>query len=167
MNHVVDFNDNVRSLPYFKSLGISSTDMIEINNKYLRLCQDSEKREIYAGQQHYYQACLKSLKEMFTTYYIDYLTQNDSLNPDQFGFIQFHSTDLALLQLFDRVSNALADHKNVKGIFIDLSKAFDTLDHRTLLYKLKHYGVRGKALEWFENYLTSRRQKYFIRFSYL
>ena len=87
-----------------------------------------------------------------------FLTQNDSLNPDQFGFRKFHSTDLALLQLFDRVSNALADHKHVIGIFMDLSKAFDTLDHTILLYKLKHYGVRGKALDWFENYLSSRKQ---------
>ena len=87
-----------------------------------------------------------------------FLCQNDFFNPDQFGFRTNHSTDHALMQLFDRVSSALADRKHVIGIFMDLSKAFDTLDHKILLYKLRHYGVRGTALTWFENYLLCRKQ---------
>ena len=67
-------------------------------------------------------------------------------------------TDLALLKLYDCVSSALAGREHVVGVFMDLSKAFDTLDHTILLSKLDHYGVRGIALQWFSSYLTMRRQ---------
>ena len=86
------------------------------------------------------------------------MDQHKSLNPEQYGFRRSYSTDLALLQFYDRVSSALAAREHVVGVFMDLSKAFDTLDHTILLSKLDHYGVRGIALQWFSSYLTMRRQ---------
>ena len=87
-----------------------------------------------------------------------FLTENDLLNQDQYGFRKYHSTDLALAQLYDKVSNALASRKHVIGVFMDLSKAFDTLDHKVLSSKLHYYGVRGVALDWFNDYLSGRKQ---------
>ena len=63
----------------------------------------------------------------------DFLTKNELLYENQYGFGKFHSTELALLHLFERVSNALADHKHVIGVFMDLSKAFDTLEYTILI----------------------------------
>ena len=88
----------------------------------------------------------------------NFLDKNMCLNPEQYGFRQSHSTDLALLKFYDRVSTALARREHVVGVFMDLSKAFDTLDHSIILFKLQHYGVRGIAYQWFSSYLTMRRQ---------
>ena len=87
-----------------------------------------------------------------------FLTENGLLNQDQYGFRKYHSTDLALAQLYDKVSNALASREHVIGVFMDLSKAFDTLDHKVLSSKLHYYGVRGVALNWFNDYLSGRKQ---------
>ena len=65
---------------------------------------------------------------------------------------------MAIAQLVDKVTNAVEKNETTIGIFLDLSKAFDRIDHKILLHKLEHYGFRGKVLEWFKNYLTNRTQ---------
>ena len=76
----------------------------------------------------------------------------------QFGFQENHSIDHALLSLTESVKNTLDNKRLGCGIFIDLQRAFDTVNHKILLSKLEHYGIRGCALEWFRSYLSDRKQ---------
>ncbi|MEO2220739.1 MAG: reverse transcriptase family protein, partial [Nitrosopumilus sp.] len=76
----------------------------------------------------------------------------------QFGFRAKHSTNHALISLTENIREALDDGKFACGIFIDLQKAFDTVDHHILLKKLEYYGIKGRANEWFHSYLTDRQQ---------
>ena len=77
---------------------------------------------------------------------------------NQYGFRKHHSTALALIHLYDKLSSAIDNKKFTIGMFIDLSKAFDTVNHEILLARLHHYGVRGTSLKWFESYLSDREQ---------
>ena len=69
-----------------------------------------------------------------------------------------HSTDHAIIELTDNITKAMDEGKYMIGIFLDLSKAFDTVNHQILLNKLDHYGIRGLCLKWFESYLHGRTQ---------
>ena len=76
----------------------------------------------------------------------------------QFGFRAKHSTDHALISLTEMIREALDSGCFAGGIFIDLQKAFDTVDHHILLDKLNYYGIRGLANKWFKSYLSNRQQ---------
>ena len=88
----------------------------------------------------------------------NYLKNNKHFFKSQYGFREDHSTELAALELVDHLQAEL-DKKNIPiAIYMDLSKAFDTLDHTILLHKLRYYGVKGSALSWFNSYLSNRYQ---------
>ena len=76
----------------------------------------------------------------------------------QFGFQGNHSIDHALVSLTEAVRYTLDNKRFGCGIFIDLQKAFDTVNHKILLLKLEHYRIRGCVLEWFRSYLSERKQ---------
>ena len=87
-----------------------------------------------------------------------YLLQNNIFYEKQFGFQASNSTEHAVIQLISQILDAFNENKYTLGIFIDLSKAFDTVDHNILLKKLDMYGIKGKNLKWFHSYLTNRKQ---------
>ena len=76
----------------------------------------------------------------------------------QFGFRKQHSTIHALIDITENIRKALDNNEFAVGVFIDLQKAFDTVDHKILLKKLEHYGIRGIVNKWFESYLANRMQ---------
>ena len=68
------------------------------------------------------------------------------------------TVDRSCIDFIDKITEAIDEGKYSIGIFLDLSKAFDTIDHKILIRKLEHYGIRGVAKDWFENYLYNRKQ---------
>ena len=87
-----------------------------------------------------------------------YFIGNKLIEPRQSGFRSLHSTVTALLDMTNHWCFNIDRGMVSGGIFLDLKKAFDTVDHDLLFKKLKHYGVQGPTLAWFKSYLTGRQQ---------
>ena len=92
----------------------------------------------------------------------DYFTVHKLISSHQSGFRPLHSTVTALLEATDSWAYNI-DQGNVNAVvFLDLKKAFDTVDHEILLSKLNKYGVQGTSYEWFKSYLDCRKQRCFV-----
>ena len=89
---------------------------------------------------------------------LNFLEKEKILFDNQFGFRTNHSTDHAILSITDKIQRAIDERDYSCGIFLDFSKAFDTVNHAILLKKLKYYGIRGVAGSWFHSYLCNRQQ---------
>ena len=100
----------------------------------------------------------KILERIMYNRLFKYLKTNEILYKKQFGFQERHSSEYATIQLIDQINNCFEKNHFTLGIFIDLKKAFDTVDHAVLIKKLKHYGIKGNNLRWFESYLENRKQ---------
>ena len=86
-----------------------------------------------------------------------FLTKTGQISDTQYGFRANHSCEHAVGQLIGSVLKNLENKKLTVAVLLDLSKAFDTIDHKVMLKKLELYGVRGNTLSWFESYLSDRR----------
>ena len=89
----------------------------------------------------------KLLERLMYKRLISFINKQRILSKHQFGFRKNHSTDHAIIELTDNITKAMDEGKYTIGIFLDLSKAFDTVNHQILLNKLEHYGIRGLCLK--------------------
>ena len=104
-------------------------------------------------------SCFSKILEriMYNRVY-NYLNDNNLLFSKQFGFMKGHSTDDTLIKLIDSIYDSFNQNKYTLRAFIDLSKAFDTVDHNILIDKLNSYGIKNNSLMWFLSYLSNRKQ---------
>ena len=96
-------------------------------------------------------------KIMFERVY-SFLEDFHCIYEHQYGFRQKHSTNHALINITDKIQSALDNKSMAVGVFVDFQKAFDTVNHQILIEKLDHYGIRGCIKDWFQSYLTDRKQ---------
>ena len=105
----------------------------------------------------------KVLEKLFNGRLMSYINKNDILYNGQYGFRKNFSTSLAILDLIEEITTNVDKQQVTIGVFIDLKKAFDTIDHKILLNKMQVYGIRGLPLKWLDSYLSNRKQ--FVSFN--
>uniref|UniRef100_A0A8C6NYB4 Reverse transcriptase domain-containing protein n=1 Tax=Nothobranchius furzeri TaxID=105023 RepID=A0A8C6NYB4_NOTFU len=100
----------------------------------------------------------KILEKLFVNQLDVYITKNKLLSDSQYGFRKNRTTTYAIMQMVEEIAQASESEELSISIFVDLKKAFDTIDHRRLLKKMENYGLRGIAKSWIESYLKDRQQ---------
>lgn len=103
-------------------------------------------------------AISKILEKLMYNRISEFCTTNNIISQAQYGFRQGRSTETALTKFKNDVLKAFDNRSYTISLFLDMSKAFDTVDHQILLEKLKHYGIRDTAYHWFKSYLDNRKQ---------
>ena len=102
----------------------------------------------------------KILEKLMYKRLYTFLNNNNIIYNLQFGFRQQYSTSHVLINFTKNIRKALDDGNIGCGVFVDLEKAFDTVDHQILLAKLNHYEIRGVSNDWFKSYLSNRSHMY-------
>ncbi len=100
----------------------------------------------------------KIMEKIVAYQFLEYLVENNLLSPHQYGFRPKHSTTTSLIQLTEDIRTGLDRNEATGMVALDISKAFDTIDHSILLTKLKLTGCDNGAMKFFTNYLSNRSQ---------
>ena len=100
----------------------------------------------------------KILEKIVYKRVMGFILKHNLIYPEQYGFLHGRSTEHAILDIVHRIVASIERKQITIGVFLDLSKAFDTLSHKILLNKLEYYGLRGVCKSWFESYLSDRFQ---------
>ena len=96
-------------------------------------------------------------------YLVNLINKHTILYNYQFGFTQQFSTSHGIISLVEKINQALYNGNIMIGVYLDVKKAFDTVDHNILLKNVSAYGIRGNILEWFISYLSNRKQYVFLK----
>lgn len=100
----------------------------------------------------------KILERLMYDQLTEFLNTCSILNASQHGFRRGHSTSHAIMEFVNNLAESVDKGEVAYGVFCDLSKAFDTINHQNLLRKMEHYGIRGVAQSWIRSYLSDRSQ---------
>ena len=101
---------------------------------------------------------MKILEKLAYEQFISFILENDIFHHNQYGYRHGYSTSYAALDVKEYIVNSLKSYKFACAVLIDLSKAFDTVDHKTSLKKLFCYGFQDLPFTWCESYLENREQ---------
>ena len=108
------------------------------------------------------EALCKIMEKLLKNVIVDHLLRENLLSPKQYGFISGRSTVTQLLYYLDECISAVANGGVVDSVYLDFSKAFDTVPHRRLIAKLKAYGIDGEILKWIQEFLQGRTQEVMV-----
>ena len=95
---------------------------------------------------------------MVKNHFMPFLERTKVISSDQSAYLKGHSTQTSLHRVVDTILEGLNEGEFTAACVFDISKCFDTINHRNLLFKLDKYGIRGSALSWFKSYLSNRQQ---------
>ena len=131
--------------------------------------KDADVTPLYKSKEHYLVTnyrpisllvtISKLLEKVIYSRTYKFLDATGQLYDGQYGFRSGHSCQSAISELVGTITKNMEEKKLTVGVFIDLSKAFDTLSHNILLKKLNIYGIRGITAQWFESYLSNRKMR--------
>ena len=130
--------------------------------KEAHVCPTYKKGEVTKYENYRPISLLSNISKLFERVMYnrleEFLKSSEVFYKYQFGFRKHYSTNHALISIVEKIRDALDKNMYTCGVFIDLEKAFDTVNHQILLSKLYHYGIRGIANKWLSSYLSGRSQ---------